>query len=118
MFNPQPKPPRRTKNKQDKIKPIAASKASGVAKYNREVKAWKENKACACGCGRIANENHHKRGREGYASIEKYYQGISLLHDRDFWLPVYSDCHRKIGDNPDWAMKEGFTESRATNVYR
>ena len=117
-FNPQPKPLKRPKNKQGKIKPVAENKVSDKVKYNQDSKRWLVGKRCACGCGKWANTTHHKRGRDGYADIEKYFAGIKLLHDKDYWLPVFFDCHIEIHVNLKWAYENGYSESRAGNIYR
>lgn len=44
--------------------------------------------------------------------------GEKLLHDQDYWLPVYMDCHIKIEKNPKWAYENGYSETRAKNIYR
>lgn len=46
---------------------------------------------------RRATEVHHMRGRQG-----------SLLLDERFWLPVSSEGHRWIHDNPDKARRMGY----------
>lgn len=117
-FQPDPKPVPRPKKKRGHIRPVAARKLSDKAKYNREVKEWKRGKQCACNCNKPCDDNHHVRGCEGYADNEKYLRGISLLHDKDFWLPVCRDHHREIHDNSKWAYENGYSELRAKNVYR
>lgn len=59
------------------------------------------HKFCECGCGRYATEVHHKKGKIG-----------KLLTDVRFFLAVCRVCHRKIGDDPKWAIKMGFSVSR------
>ena len=117
-FNPQPRPLKRTKNQQAKIKPVAEKKITDKARYNKDSKAWLIGKRCACGCKRWANTTHHKRGRDGYADIEKYFAGIKLLFDKDYWLACCFNCHVEIHNNPAFAYKEGFLETRSGNIYR
>ena len=117
-FNPQPKPEKKEKKKRSFLRSTAKRKASDIAKYNRGVKDWKLSKTCACKCNNPCDDNHHKRGREGYADNEKYLLDISLLHDQDYWLPVCGTHHRKIHDYPEWALENGYSELREKNVYR
>ena len=117
-FNPQPKPLKRTKSKPGFLKPVAEKKVTDKARYNKDSKAWLIGKRCACGCGRWANTTHHKRGREGYADIEKYFAGIKLLLDRDYWLPLFFDCHVKVENYPEWAYEKGYSETKEKNIYR
>lgn len=118
MFRPDPKPQKRKKNKQSGIKPVAEKKISDKQRYNKESKLWLLGKKCGCNCGKKANQVHHMRGREGYADDKKYFQGIKLLLDKDYWLAVCMDCHIDIENNPEWAYKNNYSQSRANNVYR
>ncbi len=118
MFKPDPKPLRRTKSKQGILKPVAEKKVTDKAKYNQESKKWIVDKLCACGCKSRSSLVHHKRGREGYADSKKYFDGIKLLHDKDYWLACCFDCHVEIHNKPDWAYKKGYLDSRAGNIYR
>jgi len=117
-FRPDPKPLKRKKNKPSKINPVVAKKVTDKAKYNRDSKQWLRGKRCACGCGKWADTLHHLRGREGYANLKKYLGGVKLLHDKDHWFPACFDCHVEIHNNPDWAYKNGYLETRAKNIYR
>jgi hypothetical protein len=117
-FNPQPKPLKRTKSKQDNIKPVAEKKVTDKVKYNKDSKAWIKGKRCACGCGECASLVHHMRGREGYASDKKYFAGIKLLFDKEHWLACCFNCHVEIHNNPEFAYKEGYLDSRSGNIYR
>jgi len=118
MFNPDPKPLKRKKNKRRQISHIAEKKVSDKAMYNKDSKRWIIGKRCGCGCGKTASTVHHKRGRDGYADNNKYFSGIKLLNDKDFWFPACMDCHIEIENNPEWAYKNGYSESRAKNIYR
>ncbi len=118
MAKPYPKPLRRTKNKQNRIKPVAEKNVTDKAKYNVEAKRWLVSKRCACGCGSRASLVHHLRGREGYADIQKYFSGMKLLHDKDYWLACCFNCHVEIHNNPEFAYKEGYLETRSGNIYR
>jgi len=116
-FTPDPKPVKKAKSKLTFLRAVTLRKFSDKAKYSRDSKAWLKGKACECGCGSIANQVHHPRGREGYADNDKFLLGIKLLHDQDYWLPVCAHCHDKIERNPAWAYENGYSESRAKNVY-
>ena len=117
-FNPQPKPLKRTKNKQGQIKPVAEKKVTDKAKYNLDSKLWIRGKRCACRCGEWSSLVHHLRGREGYADQKKYFSGTKLLHDKDYWIACCFNCHVEIHNNPEFAYKEGFLETRSGNIYR
>lgn len=60
-----------------------------------------EQKFCECGCGGYSVEIHHKKGKIG-----------KLLYDKRYFMAVTRRCHRKITNNPVWAMEQGFTISR------
>ena len=117
-FYPQPKPLKRTKSKQSHLKPVAEKKITDKAKYNKDSKAWIVGKRCACKCGKWSSLVHHLRGREGYADQKKYFGGIKLLHDKEYWLACCFNCHVEIHNNPEFAYKEGYLETRAGNIYR
>lgn len=117
-FNPDPKPLKRLKNKQGKIKLIADKKVTDKAKYNKDSKAWLVGKRCACGCGSWADTTHHKRGREGYADLQKYFSGVKLLHDKDYWFAACFDCHVEIHNYPERSYEKGYLDSRSGNIYR
>ncbi len=116
MAVPYPKPLRRNKKKPSNLKTVAEKKVTDKAKYNKDSKAWIVGKRCAC--GECATLTHHKRGREGYADQKKYFSGMKLLHDKDYWLACCFNCHVEIHNNPDFAYKEGYLETRSKNIYR
>ncbi len=118
MFYPDPKPQKKAKKKRGYLKSVTAKQAADKIKYNKDSKEWLVGKPCGCGCGSMANQVHHKRGREGHADSEKFILEIKLLHDTDYWLPVCLYCHGIIEMNPAWAYVNGYSESRAKNVFR
>ncbi len=118
MFNPDPKPLRRAKNKPSTLKPLAEKKVTDKTKYNRDSKEWLRGKRCACECGSWATLTHHLRGREGYASLKKFFAGIKLLHDKDYWLAVCFQCHIEIHNYPERSYEKGYLETRSGNIYR
>ena len=60
-------------------------------------KFLKENPKCAVYPNLLACDVHHMRGRAG-----------KLFLCTDFWLGVSREGHNKIGENPEWARKNGF----------
>lgn len=54
------------------------------------------------GCGKVAVEIHHKRGKVG----EEDYL------NPEFFLATCSHCHKIIEVNPAWAKQQGFSLSR------
>ncbi len=98
------------KKKPARIKPRSEKRSAQEAIYNAEVKEWKIGKVCLVRvdgqvvCGVDCQENHHRRGRDGYRLMEK-----------EFWFPVCSRHHRMITDNPEWAIKEGYSLLRLPN---
>ena len=112
-----PKPEKRKKKERGLLKPVAEKKVTDKVKYNKESKAWLIGKRCAS-CGEWSSLVHHIRGREGYADQKKYYSGIKLLHDKDYWMACCFNCHVEIHNNPEFAYKEGYLDSRSENIYR
>jgi hypothetical protein len=53
------------------------------------------------GCGKVAIEIHHKKGKVG----ENY-------TDAKTFLAVCRQCHNSIEKNPAWARQQGFSISR------
>ena len=67
---------------------------------NREV-YLAEHPVCECGCGRQAEQIHHKKGKIG-----------KLLYDKKFFMAVADYCHKLIEAKPAWAKKMGYSVSR------
>jgi hypothetical protein len=64
----------------------------------------------------MATEIHHKMGREGYADQWAKENGISLLVDTRFFLPVCRSAHEQIENNPEWAYSMGYSVRRSNRV--
>lgn len=112
MFNPQPK---REKTEKKKKKPIARESKKRRLENYQYSKARKEfllfNKGCQCGCGSLATEVHHKKGRIGNEQLDNG-ETIPLLIDERYFLAVCHDCHVKIELNPVWAKSKGYSINR------
>ena len=95
--------------KSKRLNPISEKRKSENEKYKilrDEFLAKKENKFCACGCGRKATEIHHSKGRG------------KLLCDVRFFKAVSSGCHRRIENMPKDAKEKKLSISRVTdNVF-
>jgi hypothetical protein len=55
----------------------------------------------------IATQIHHTAGREGVNE-----KGIPRLLDVENFVPLCSEAHRYIEENPKFAKENGFSESR------
>ena len=53
------------------------------------------------GCNQVSTELHHKKGRIG-----------KLLYNEKYFMAVCHACHRKITDDSDWAIKQGYSISK------
>lgn len=71
-----------------------------------------ENKFCRLFPGNLATEVHHKKGRVGYADDWARRNGIPLLIDVRYFLPVSREGHNKIENNPEWAKALGYSHDR------
>ncbi len=75
-----------------RIRQVSLTQSRKNAEYLREVREWIVGKKCQAWCSdegnRAAEECHHIRGRIG-----------KLLLDKHWWLPVCSQCHRKMRDS-------------------
>ena len=60
-----------------------------------------QHRRCEVCTIRLPLQIHHKAGRIG-----------SLLTDPDNFLAVCVECHELIERQPEWAMENGFKESR------
>ena len=76
-----------------RIRQVSLAQSRKNAEYLREVRVWIVGKTCQAWCSdigvnRSAEECHHIRGRIG-----------KLLLDNKWWLPVCSQCHRKMRES-------------------
>ncbi len=92
-------------NGSGRINPVSEKQRLRHTQYLQQNKAYlKVNKLCKAelnGCKVHSTEVHHMRGRIG-----------QLLLDENYWLPVCSNCHRLIEDNPEMARERGLSMSR------
>lgn len=77
--------------------------------YNSESKEFLKGKFCAHFKDRPATEVHHMKGRDGYADQWARDNGIPLLLDKRFWLPVSHEAHGLITENSAWAIEMGYS---------
>ena len=75
-----------------------------------------KNKRCRVFSEQKANQIHHMKGRKGYADKWARENGIKLLYDTRFFLPVSTDGHRKIEANPAWSYENKYSLSRLENL--
>ena len=95
------------KKKPRKIKPFS-KKRSKENKTYMEVRNdyLNKNPLCEC-CGAIATEIHHKAKRND-----------GLFMDSNTFMSICSVCHRKVHDNHEWAVKNGYIWTiEQTNKY-
>jgi hypothetical protein len=81
------------------IRPFSKKREKLNDEYNKEAKIFlKMNPRCAVYPELQSKEVHHKKGRTG-----------KLLIDKRYWLAVSRKAHRKITDNPAWAIEHGYS---------
>jgi hypothetical protein len=57
------------------------------------------------GCNRVSEDVHHKRGRIG-----------KLLYNEKYFMAVCREHHTEIEMNPDWAIKNGYSVKRLSEI--
>jgi hypothetical protein len=87
------------------IKKVAEKMAKKLDAYAERRRAFLHNKRCAVYPHLKATEIHHMRGRVG-----------ALLLDQRYWLPVSTEAHVRITNNPKWAIKAGYSLPRLTEL--
>lgn len=96
LINKLPKPRKR-------IRPVSKKRQKENSRYlkiRKEFLIW--NYLCMVdGCGKMASEVHHKKGREG-----------KWLCDSAYFMPVCSTHHQLIHENPSWAKIMGYILGR------
>lgn len=102
-FRPDPKPEKKEKVKNTKIKPKSDKRSKEDKIYSALRKVFLEGKFCPI-TGEQATQVHHKKGRIG-----------KLYLDIRFWLAVSDTGHKKIELNPEWAKKMGYSLERLTD---
>lgn len=102
------------KKGQKPIQAVSDKQAEALSGYYRESKEWLRGKRCAVYPTLSAKEVHHRKGREinAYADDWARENGVSLLMDKRFWLPVSRVGHAMIEAKPEWAKEKGFSLDR------
>ena len=77
-----------------------------------------ENKQCAVFPHMKATQVHHRKKRRGFADEEARDQGLRLLYDPRFFLAVSMDGHRKIEENPEWALEMGYSLTTTDVIWK
>ena len=87
------------------MKKVSDKRRRQLSEYTKIKKEYlKLRPYCECGtrgCSRVADQIHHKRGREN-----------ERLLDKKYFLAVCGNCHRWIEDHPEWARAHGFSLER------
>jgi hypothetical protein len=112
---PDPKPEPRQKKSPKRIRPVAVKRAEQNKEYTAKSREWLKGKKCAVKKDVPAECVHHMAGREGYADKWARDNGVTLLLDERYWLPVSMDAHTAIENNPEWAKENGYSVNR-TNL--
>jgi hypothetical protein len=104
-----------TKAPQARIKPVSKKMSRQMSQYSKEKDEWITDKICPI-TGEPADQIHHMKGRAGYADQWALDNGITLIMDKRFWLGVSQTGHNQINENPDWAIKMGYSISRTAKI--
>ena len=80
----------------NRIRPASPARLKELRRYRTMARKFIEQHPRCEGCGKQANQIHHKRGRSG-----------KLLCDVRFWLTVCAKCHECIHWHPDAARRAG-----------
>jgi hypothetical protein len=93
-----------------KKKPISIKSVKRMAEERLYLKKKKEyltaHIRCEVkGCNRVSEDVHHKKGRVG-----------KLLYDEKYFMAVCRLHHTEIEINPDWAIKNGYSVKRLSEI--
>lgn len=96
------------------IAQVSEKQAEANAEYYQKKQAWIKGKRCAVYPELMAKDVHHMLGRDinCYADDWARENGINLLMDERFWLPVSRKGHWWIGDNDAAAREKGWVLDR------
>lgn len=97
------------------IRKVSLKQQKRLSDYSSIKEEWIKDKLCKV-CGKKADQVHHMMGRAGYADQWARDNGIPLLIDTRFWLPVEAVCHSKITIDSKWAIEQGYSLSRNKNL--
>jgi hypothetical protein len=92
-----------------KKKPISIKSVKRMAEERLYLKKKKEyltaHIRCEVkGCNKVGEQLHHRKGRIG-----------KLLYDERYFMAVCNEHHRIIEDNPELAIKNGYSLKRLNN---
>lgn len=83
-------------------------------KIRKQFLSYPENQYCPV-TGNKATEIHHKMGKIGFADQWARQFNVPLLIDERYFLAVSRPGHQRIELNPEWAIKNHYSEKRNTN---
>jgi hypothetical protein len=102
--------------KAHKIPAKSKKKAKEDNQYSKEKPGFMEGKICPVYPDLPVKDIHHMKGRgEGFADAWAEANGITLTMDKRWWLAVSRKAHIRIGNNPKWAIKNGYSFKRLEN---
>ena len=95
-----------------RIKPISDKRAEVLKEY-REVRDDYMHKHEICevkGCSKLANDLHHKMGREHNFFADDWARDndVPLLIDVRFFMAVCRKHHEEFDLRPEWAKEKGY----------
>lgn len=99
--------------KYQRVRPRSKKRMADEAIYRKESREWLVGKKCAVYRWKDATECHHKKGRQGFADQYARDNGIPLLLDKRFWLPLSKEAHDKATEDSAWAIQNGISELRS-----
>lgn len=113
VFNPVPKPTKQEKKPKRSISPVSEKRKEDVELYIFLAKKFKEeNKKCAVCRVNDTTDVHHSAGRQGYYDEWAKWMDVPLLLDIRFFVPLCRTCHQGVEQNPEWALKNGYSIKR------
>jgi ribosomal protein L37E len=94
------------------IRKVSTAQKKRLSDYSKIREEWIMGKICAVCKVAHARDVHHMKGRAGYADEQARNEGIKLLIDIRFWLPVCGPCHTHITVDSKWAIEQGYSLPR------
>lgn len=83
------------------VNPVSKKRKVESMVYNGlRVAFLEKHSVCEVCCFGTATEIHHKKGRGKLLNVTKH------------WIATCAPCHRRITDNPKWAMENNLIERR------
>ncbi len=98
--------------KYQSIRKVSVKQGKRLSDYSSIKAEWIKGKICGVCKKVIADQVHHQMGRAGYADEQARLEGIPLLLDTRFWLPIDGVCHTKVTIDSKWAIDNGFSLPR------